>query len=151
VDSLPQGYYVKSIRMGDVDALKNGIDFTRQASGPLEILLNPNGGRLEGFVTNARLHPAASATVVLVPEMCGHRPCHYFKKAMTDQNGHFTINGVAPGEYKVLALDRIDDSGYKNPESLYQDPESLKPFADKGEAIAIPERGDTIVRLKLIH
>ena len=38
---MPDGYYVKSVRMGDSDALENGVDFTRNPDEPLQVTLSP--------------------------------------------------------------------------------------------------------------
>jgi hypothetical protein len=68
VNGLPQGYYVKSVRLGDKAAKESGIDTTRDASGPLLITVSARAGRIEGVALDANERPTPGATVVLAPE-----------------------------------------------------------------------------------
>src|SRR5580704_9394327 len=67
VMGLPDGYWVKSIRMGDQDVKLTGIDLTRGPGDSIEVIVAPNAGQIDGGVLNDRQQPAAGATVVLVP------------------------------------------------------------------------------------
>ncbi len=143
VMGLPQGFYVKSIRMGDMDALETGLNLTNGAAGSLEIVLNPNGGQVEGAVINTKQQPAAGATVALVRDAAHRQQIRLFKTAMTDAYGHFTITGIAPGDYTLFAWGHIEDGAY-------QDPEFLKPYENQGYTVAIREGGKETAQLKLI-
>ena len=65
------------------------------------------------------------------------------KTADTDQNGHFVIRGVTPGEYKVFAWEDIE-------EGAYEDPDFMKPHESDGQTVSIKERGHETVELKAI-
>jgi hypothetical protein len=66
-----------------------------------------------------------------------------FKTTVTDTTGHFSITGVAPGEYKLFAWEQIE-------EGAYQDPEFLKPYENQGQAVAIREGSRETAQLKVI-
>ena len=68
----------------------------------------------------------------------------FFKMATTDAQGHFTIKGIAPGDYKLFAWEQSEDPDY-------QDPEFLKPYENQGEAVTIREGSHESVQLKLIE
>jgi hypothetical protein len=82
--------------------------------------------------------------LVLAPEGRRRELRSFFKMANADAQGHFTIKGIAPGEYKLFAWSQIDDPDY-------QDPEFLKPYENQGEAVAIRENSRESVQLKLIE
>jgi hypothetical protein len=151
VSGLPEGYYVKSIRLGDIAVLESGLDLTRGASGPLDILISPNGGQFDGFVTDAKQQPARGAKVVLVPEARYRRQLHSFKNATADQHGHFAIKGITPGEYKVFAWEWIEpDTGGRDSEFLYVEPGFVKQYENEGQEVAIREGRRESAQLKLI-
>ncbi len=140
---LPGNFYVKSIRLGERDVLETGFDFTPGTKDVLTLVLNPNGGQIEGPVQNAKDEPAAGAKVTLIPDS-GHRSySRYYKTADADQSGHFSIKGVAPGEYKIYAWEDIEDGAY-------EDPDFMKPHESAGQSVSIKEGAHETVQLKSI-
>jgi len=144
VNGIPETFYIKSIHMGDADALEAGLDLSGGGADALDIVLSPNGGQVDGTVTDSNQQAASQATVVLAPEGRRREQASLFKVANTDTQGHFTIKGIAPGDYKLFAWDQIDDGDY-------QDPEFLKSYENQGEAVAIRESAHENVQLKLIE
>jgi len=142
-NGMPETFYIKSVRLGDADALDTTIDLTRGGAGALEIVLSPNGGQVDGSVTDSQQHPARQATVVLAPEGDRRVQTSLFKAAFTDTQGHFKIKGIAPGDYKLFVWDQMDDGDY-------HDPEFLRPYENQGEAVTVRESGHENVQLKLI-
>jgi protocatechuate 3,4-dioxygenase beta subunit len=141
--NLPENLYIKSVRLGSEDSLETGLNLTRGVAGPLEVLLSANGGQVDGTVLNTQQQPAGGASVVLVPESRLREQTSLFKQATTDQTGHFTLKGIAPGEYKLFAWEDIEPGAY-------QDPEFLKPMESLGEAVSIREGSRENSQLKLI-
>jgi hypothetical protein len=140
---LPGDFYVKSIRLGQRDVLETGFEFTPGAADVLTLVLNPNGGEIEGSVKTAKDEPAALARVTLIPEE-GHRSyTSFFKTANSDETGHFIIKGVAPGEYEIYAWEDIE-------EGAYQDPDFMKQYESDGQAVSIKEKAHETVQLKVI-
>jgi hypothetical protein len=139
---LPESFYLKALRMGDADGLDAGLDLTNGASGGLDILINPNGGEVDGAVEKETHQPAAGATVLLAPD--SHRQqSNLFKTSAADQYGHFSVKGIAPGGYKLFALEQMEWGAY-------QDPEFLKPYENKGVAVTIREGSHETAQLRLI-
>jgi protocatechuate 3,4-dioxygenase beta subunit len=141
--TVPPGFYVKSIRYGDTDALDSGIDLSNGAPGQLEIVLSPAGGEVDGSVANDKGEPSAGAMVTLVPEGPRRASSMFFKSGTSDQTGHFTFKDVAPGEYTVYAWDQVD-------QGAVQDPDFLKPFEDKGKKLKIEEKARENITLEMI-
>jgi hypothetical protein len=42
----------------------------------------------------------------------------YIQSGRPDQNGRFRVSGLPPGEYSLIALDRLDDADSRDPEFL---------------------------------
>jgi hypothetical protein len=143
VFGLPPPFYVKSIRMGEADGLETGLDLSRGAGGPLEILLSPNAGQVEGTVLDAKQQPASVGTVVLVPDVRHRDQPQLFKLTGLNASGHFTIAGIAPGDYKLFAWQEVESDAY-------QDPEFLKPYEVQGQSLTIREGSRENMQLKLI-
>ena len=140
---LPGNFYVKAIRLGEQDVIDTGFDFTPDAAGALTLVLNPNGGQIEGSVTTAKDGPAAGAKVTLIPDESHRSYSSFYKTIDTDQNGHFAIKGVAPGEYKIYAWEDIE-------EGAYQDPDFIKPHESAGETVSVKELAHETVQLRVI-
>jgi hypothetical protein len=126
-----------------VDALESGLDTSQGAAGTLEITISSNGGQIEGSAADSKEKPASGAVVALVPDAPRRERLMLFKMAMSDTTGHFSITGVAPGEYKLFAWDQIE-------EGAYQDPEFLKPYENQGEAVTMREGSRETAQLKVI-
>jgi hypothetical protein len=124
---LPAALYLKEGRLGNVDALSQPVVLTTSQPPLLDFVL-AKGGELVGTVTDSASRAVPNQQVVLVPELLG-RPDLY-KTVTTDGTGRFTIQGVAPGDYRAYA--------WKNLEPFkYFDSEFVRAFADKGTAIRI--------------
>jgi len=139
---MPEGAYVKSIRFGETEYPTGMIDMSKGVTGgELAIVIAGNGAQIDGNVRDQKDQPATSASVVLIPEQ---RDNHMmYEMANTDQNGHFTIKGVTPGKYKAFAFDRVEYG-------QYEDPDFLKQFEEKGEAVEVSAGDKTSKDLKLI-
>jgi protocatechuate 3,4-dioxygenase beta subunit len=145
VFGLPDGFYVKSARMGESEILTSGLDATAGQLAPLEVVLSPNAGQLSGAVTNPTTsQPAPGATVVLIPQEKDRREVFsFYKTVTTDQSGNFSFKNLTPGDYKVYAWEDIEPGAYS-------DPDFVKPVESKGESVNIKEGSKPAVQLTLI-
>lgn len=79
---------------------------------PIEVTLRDDAASVSGTVVQA--NDLAPATVLLV-QPHGHRN---LVKTLPAGDGKFDFQGVAPGDYQLLALDQADQLEYANPEIL---------------------------------
>ena len=140
VSNLPEGSYVKSIRLGNQDVGEEGIDLSRGASDGLQVTISMAGAQVDGIVQSGESKPVSVATVVLVPES---RRYSLFREARTGEDGGFSFNGVTPGDYKLLAWEDIETGAY-------QDPEFLKKYESKAESLSLKESGRRTLQVKVI-
>jgi protocatechuate 3,4-dioxygenase beta subunit len=128
----PEGLYLKAVRWGDRDVMQSGIDLTQGAADArLTVVLSANGGQVDGLVEDDQSLPAA-AMVVLV--QAGAAPSRSsVKVARAAANGHFHIQGIAPGSYKLFAWESVDIN------RVMFDPDFLRPYDSAGQSIEVAE------------
>jgi len=56
--------------------------------------------------------------VALIPSANHRGNFNLYKSAATDHNGTFTIGGVAPGDYEILAWEDVEPNAWLNAEFL---------------------------------
>lgn len=141
--SMPENYYVKSARLEGVDVLTAGVTVgTQDVPGSLEIVVSLNGATLDGVISQDH-QPFPKATVALVPDPPHRAISRLFKSVTTDQNGHFFLQGIAPGDYKVFAWEKVGSGDYTNSDFL-------RPFEIRGVSIHIAEGSHNSVQVDLI-
>ncbi len=143
VGNLPESYFVKSARLDGVDVLMAGVTVdAKQAPGSLDIVVSPNGASVDGVISKDQ-QPFQGATVALVPDPPHRGERRLFKSVTTDQNGHFVLQGLSPGDYKVFAWEKIEPGAYTSPDFL-------QPYENLGESVHITEGSHNSVQLDLI-
>ncbi len=114
-----KGLYVKSIRAGTLDVLRNGFTANPGERVELEIVLGSDGGQIQGIVSDPNDKPVLGATVVLIPNDPSLRSREdYTWDAVTDQAGHFELKNIAPGDYKLFAWDDIEPGDWFDPQVI---------------------------------
>ena len=131
----PPGWWVKSAQSGGVDLLSEDLTVVEgEHPGPIEVTLRNGAGMVSGTVT-----PAADPLQVLVLLVQPHGERN-FVRAATVIEGAFTMEGVPPGHYAILALDGAAGLEYANPSVL-------QPYLSEAEPISVPARGTVTVNL----
>jgi carboxypeptidase family protein len=140
---LSRDCYIKEVRFGD-SAVPDTEIHVKGAGGDLEISVSSQGSRVDGTILNSESLPAPGVWVVVVPEESKRKFLRLYKSALTDQYGHFEIRGLAPGNYKLFSWQGVE-------RNAWQDPEFLKDYESKGEAIEVKDRDEKSIDLKLIQ
>jgi hypothetical protein len=140
---LPEGSYVKSVRMSGQEVIEKGIDLTTaRGTVALEITLSTNGGSVDGTVVSDSAAAPGSYIMLLADPIRPGQP--YLNRASTsDQDGKFTIKGLAPGDYKVYAFEE------SQPE-IAQDLALIKPFESKAVKVKVSEGSTERAELKVL-
>lgn len=96
-------YFVKSVNLGSKHVSDTGFA-TGDASYSLDIVVSAKGAIVEGAVLNDKDQPVVDADVVAILEAARRKCRDLYKEDSTDERGHFTIHGLNPGHYTVLAF-----------------------------------------------
>ncbi len=89
--------YVESARLGEREILKTLFSLGAGSQGEIRLVVKGDSGSLSGQITVSG-KPALGSTVYVIP-VSGGQP----KFGGGDQTGHYTVTGVPPGEYRVMA------------------------------------------------
>jgi hypothetical protein len=133
--------YVKSMRLGGTDLAGDEIRFGDRLPGDLDIVFSPNGGVVEGQVTDLQQNHPANVFVVLIPSTL--KRSDLFKVARTDMAGRFRLEGVAPGNYLAFAWPWL-------PSGIWQYPEFIRMFEARGKPVNIVEGSNGNLELGLL-
>jgi len=136
---LPNGYYIKSARSGDLDLRENSLNLTGSSTEELEIVLSGKAGAVAGSVKDT-----PGATVVLIPEGLNRRQrSNWYRTTTADRSGKFVLNGITPGDYKLFAWDDIEDGAW-------MDPDVIDKVENRGAQITVREGGSETLDLTVI-
>lgn len=106
-------WYVQSASSGGIDLLHEDLVMTQDTMpAPIEIGVRGDGATLRGAISSEG--KGVPGVVVLVSENANHD----ITSMPTAEDGRFVVQGIAPGDYSLLAFDRLDQVEYMNPEVL---------------------------------
>jgi hypothetical protein len=108
----------------------------------LNVVLSNKGGQIDGTVFDSKRQPVAGIQAVLVPDAQRDR-ADLFRTATTDRSGHFSLRGIAPGDYKVFAWEAIEPFGYYGPEFVRR-------FEHLGQPARIAPRSKVVTDVTVI-
>ena len=133
-------YITKSVSLEGRDVSDSGFSVGPETF--LDVVVSANGATIEGTVVDDKGKPVAYATVVDVPTAERRTRWDLYQKDTADERGHFSLRGLNPGKYTVLALDDSQDD-------IHQ-PEVLKSYDGLGEPVQLDENARSSIVLKLI-
>jgi hypothetical protein len=140
--------YLKAVAAQGAELSDGAIDLAAGNPSPISIILSTHGARVQGIV-KADEKPAAnsysSSKVVLVPDSTDSAIRDLRTKTSSmDQNGGFTIEGIAPGTYHLYAFEKIESEEWENPDLLQQleaDAVAISLKADQTAQLTAPSFG----------
>lgn len=141
VRNLPQDYYLKSVTISQHEMSPDNV-VVNGLRGDLEFILSAAGGHIEGVLTNSRNEPARGS-ILLMPDVPDPGPPDLFRRTSADSKGNFMFRGVAPGSYRMLAVEN------SSLEDEINDPDFLRAIANRGESLTVEENGKYSPTLKL--
>jgi|HubBroStandDraft_3_1064219.scaffolds.fasta_scaffold08454_3 protocatechuate 3,4-dioxygenase beta subunit len=124
--------FVQSVHLGGADVTNSTFNVSG-GNYSLEIVMNAQAAAIQGAVMDAKDQPVAGATVIAVPDAARRGRSDTYGSDRADQQGRFSLHGLAPGEYEVIAVEYLEDD--------YRDPELLKKYLGSGLAVRL-EKGD---------
>src|SRR5262249_8687466 len=135
----PNGpWYVQSAQCGEADLLREDLAI---AGGvrlpPIEVVLRDDAATVVGTVTSEG--QTLPAWVIVVPDLSPRQA----KMTFAPVGGEFQFAGLAPGDYSVMAFDRVDGLEYSNLEAV-------RPYLGNASHVTLQPNENLTVSLKLI-
>jgi hypothetical protein len=141
VRDVPAGAWVKSIRVAGNDVLRDGLTAEGRENEGIEIHLATDGGKATGSVIDRTGKPVTDAQVTLIPDPPDGRLQQYASAALAS-DGSFTLSGLAPGHYLILA------SPGDPPCDIY-DPADLAACRRVGQPFQVSSSGQAFLPLQM--
>jgi hypothetical protein len=117
----PPGWFVRAVMHDGHDVIDSGLDFRPgQRVEGLEVLLTQRATELSGSVTDTSAKPTRDYVVVAYspdPGPWGYNS-RYIRPIRPNQDGRFSVKGLPPGEYLVVALEYLEPGEEGDPEQL---------------------------------
>jgi protocatechuate 3,4-dioxygenase beta subunit len=143
VNNVSDKNYVKSIRLGQQDASSGVIDLSFATGEPVELVMAGDPGSIEGVVQTDKGETAAGIAVTAAPREEWSNRTDLFKVTVTAPDGHFKIEGLAPGEYKIIAFEEL-------PFELIQTSSFRKELDSKAATVRVTPASKDSIQLKAV-
>jgi len=114
------GWAIRSVRLNGVDVTDGFEIKANQEIDALEVELTNKLTTITGLVTNARGEAQKDYSTLVFAQDSARwgGNTRYQSMGRPDQDGRFKISGLPPGEYYIIALDRVDSGEAGDPEFL---------------------------------
>lgn len=143
-------WHVKSVVIDGRDVTDSGYDFgaTARTIADAEIVVSRHGGTLTGSVTDGSQRVDSYAVVVFSVDQ-RRRAAHStgLRMARPQPDGTFRLTGLPPGDYYVVAVNRLEGT---RTAGEWQSATLLEQLSSRAERVTIDERSTRTITLRRI-
>jgi len=139
--NLPEDYYLKSVAISGHEMPPDDV-LVSGTRGDMELTFSAAGAQVEGVLYNSKGEPTRGS-VLLAPDVPQPGPPDLYRRTSADSKGKFTLHGVAPGSYRIVALESL------NLDAEINEPDFLRTIGNRGQNLSVEENGKYTVALKL--
>jgi len=142
VNPIPLGGFLKSAQLGNKDVRFSRFEIAPGGDAALSIVVSMHAAAVVGEL-DASGGETSRAGIVIAPFGPYHNLARFYYGGTTDDEGKFKLNGIAPGRYKIFALEKMAAADFRNPEAADQ-------LDSLGQEIELAEGATVTVHPKLI-
>jgi hypothetical protein len=147
VSGMSRKFYVKEIRYNGLAVADDVITLIAGAPAELEIVIDDKAATISGSVAERdkvtdRIMVVAMKWPVPADATSLSALLNLSNSVSTDDQGRFQIGGLAPGEYRVLAL---------TGDTLIRNGDRLSQLAGRGEKVTVERESSQNVSLKIVE
>lgn len=139
--NLPQDYYLKSVAISGHEMPPDDV-LVSGTRGDVEVIFSAAGAQVEGVLYDSKGEPTRGS-ILLAPDVPQPGPPDLYRRTSADSKGKFTLHGVAPGSYRLLAVESV------NLDTEINEPDFLRTIGNRGQNLSVEENGKYSVALKL--
>ena len=142
----PSQYALKAVMLGATDITDTAVEFKREHSGHLRIVMTSRVSTLEGTVTDERGEPASAVMILALPEDKSSWKMGSARLRMIGNvnEGRFTIANMLAGRYFVAAVPR--DRFFVGPHTPV---EAFEALVKEATAVVIGEDEKRTIELRV--
>jgi hypothetical protein len=144
VSGLPANTFIADIRQGAISLLHDGAIRASTAYGTVDVLIDTRGGSVQGVVRDALDQPAGEAIVVLIPPAAYRSNPLFHKRVRANAEGRFTVDGIRPGEFSLLAFPTLPAGQAERNERF------MTPYYSQGTPVTIRSNAVAEVKLRVV-
>ena len=144
-------WYVKSITYRNQDLTDVAVDFgVTETFQDIEVVVSGLGAALIGRATDDRAAPVRDYTVAVFPTDRSKWTLRsrWLKARRSAQDGTFRLTGLVPGDYWIVAVDRLEGSDVAGE---LQSPDILDALSSRAARITLGEGQSRDLTLRLIR
>ena len=145
VNTPPSGWFLKSVTHEGTDITDSGLDFKEgQQTAGIEIVLTQRAAEISGSVQDAQTRPVTDYVIVAFAAdttKWGFQS-RFIRSTRPNQDGRFSMKGLPPEDYLVIALEYLE-SGEES------DPEQLEKWKNAATRLSLKEGEQKVLSLKL--
>ena len=119
VNPMPRGAFLKSATLGDKDVRFKRIEVESGTDDALNVVISMHSAKIQGEVDPANGDPRR-AGILLAPTGPFHDLARFYYAVAADDDGKFKMIGIAPGKYKIFALEKLAAMNFRSPEAADQ-------------------------------
>ena len=117
VNNLPPGAFLKSGAFGDRDVRFTRFSVESGTKATLNIAVSTRSSKLDGQIDPGALDPKR-AGIVLAPAGAFHDLARFYYGGVADDEGNFHLENLAPGKYRIFALEKTAPAAFRNPDAV---------------------------------
>jgi hypothetical protein len=136
---------IKSVLHNGIDVTDTAIDFVPgQTVEGFEVVLSRKRTELSGQISGEKGAPETDATVIVFSEDRARWGfgTRYIRTARPNQDGRYTLRGMPPHDYFVVAVKDLEPG-------QFQDPEFLESIRDQAQRVSLGENETRVQDLKI--
>jgi hypothetical protein len=142
---LPSGYVMKSVMLGATDITDTPTEFKPEDNKRLQIVVTSRVAALEGVVTGDDERPPDALLLLFPEEREGWKSRSTRVRTVNVRNGKFTLPGMLPGTYYVVALPQ---ESVMIPPNV--GPEFYEPFTKIATTVVLAEGEKRTIDLRIM-
>jgi hypothetical protein len=151
--ALPRepAWYVKSITYRGQELADTPFDFgSTEVFGDIEVVVSAAAAVVTGRVTDDRAAPARDYAVALIPTDRSKWTLRsrWLKAARPASDGAYRLAGLVPGDYWIVAVDRLQGSEVAGD---LQNPDVLEALTSRAQRITLGEGQSQDLTLRLLR